>query len=520
MAGIKVKSARWFSAGIVLTVAVFATLFSLWTPPAFDDFTFMAEWRDVNGTAPLSISTLFDFWKDIRLYDNGRIANLLSPLSTLFSPYRELFSPLTGIMTGLMLCIAVLFSFPSRNLSPLRLALVWGAMLFLLPWRNSLFVADYSLNYIWGGAVTLVFICTVLHFERKGWTVPALVTALLLAFVAGGWHEGFAAATLCGFLLLTFVRRCRFSTQWYVIGTFYAIVTILFYLCPGMLSRTSLELAAPSAGLNTFKIFADFLPVILLIAITLVEAIVPAWRQLLSEAWQSRVFILGWGIGAAGVTLSLLFRHQPRSAFWPDLMAIVMLFRLLTPVWRGIARSRFRGYVTSLVFLLSLLPMVSALAAQFSFFEESKQILSEIEASEYGTVYRDIIPSGSLSPLSLKMPSHNLWVTPYQYQALGNHTGKPLPAVVPKELGNPDILSAALPLEGDAGAFMAGHSILLPYALKAPEVVEVEAMLGDGSTTCAAAMALPFRLPGGNRATYIAPYGIPPEDIAGLNLIK
>lgn len=308
--------------------------------------------------------------------------------------------------------------------------------------------------------------------------------------------------------------------QWYTIGAVYAVAAIIFYLCPGMLSRTSLELASPSLGMNAFKIFADFLPVILLIVVTIIEAIVPAWRHLIARAWESRVFIIGCGIVVAGVILSLLFRHQPRSAFWPDLMAIVMLFRLLAPIWSGIEESRFRGYVTSLVFLLSLLPMVSALAAQHSYFKESEEILSEIEVSDSGTVYRDVIPSGSLSPLSLKIPSHNLWITSYQYQALKNHTGKPLPAVVPKELENPDILAGAFPLEGHAGAFMAGHSIILPYALSAPEVVEVETMLDDGTTTRTAAMALPFRLPGGNRATYIAPYGIPPEDIVGLNFIK
>lgn len=505
-----------FSVGILLLIAALYSLLSFWTPPAFDDYTFMAEWREVNGDSPLSLNALYNFWASIREVDNGRLANVASPVFSLYSPWNVLMPVFTGILVAYIIAAVSNFSFRKDCFSPLCLSAVWAAVLYFLPWRNSLFVADYSLNYIWGAAITLAFMSTAVYNEREGWDIVNFIIALILAFLAGGWHEGFAVATICGFLLYTCIKRGKFSPYWYITGIFYTAVTLIFYLCPGMLQRTSREIAVPSLGINLIKLLFDFLPIIFSVGLIIIFGIVPSLRKYLRKACGNVWFIVGGGIIIAGILLSLLFNHQPRSAFWPDIFGIVQIFILTAPFWEKLESSLFRGFVTALLLAAVFVPLCFILSYQYGYFKESKAILAKIEGSQSGTVYHDIIDSSSLPPYTLKIPTHNLWVTAFQYQALGQHIGKEYPAVVPSELKD-SIKSVRL--GGNQGALSTGKSIYLESLLSdKPETLEVKVITTDGAEKVAPALFLPYLSPQNRPRTYILVYGIPVEDIRSLSL--
>lgn len=514
--------------GLLILIAACYGLLCYWTPLAYDDWVFMAEWKGVNGDTPLSISGLWNFWRQIREYDNGRLANTLSPLSTMFSPWKDLFPWITGILAAFIVAAATIFSFGRKSLlSPFCIAMVWMAVFFLLPWRNALFVADYSLNYIWASAVTLAFMSMVVVCERRGWNIYSFILVLILAFLAGGWHEGFAVATLAGFFLYTLVRlfTCQpgtrgFSIQWYLIGCFYAAVTCAFFFCPGMLLRTGAQLGVVDKSLNWIKLLFDVLPVIFLFFVVILFLIVPSLRSLLRDAWKNKWFVIGAGIVAVGTLLSLLFRHQPRSAFWPDLMAIVMLFILTRPVWTRIGRrSSIRVYVTILGIASCLVPLFFIFSWQSELFKESEAILQEMEESESGTVYHDIIKGTDLPPITLKMTNHPAWVTDFHFHGLKEFTGKPYPAVVPTILGDESAYANGVLLAGNAHALLINNAIVLPYETPKPATIGMELQLKDGTEAEAFGLQLPFRTPMGAVYTYILPYGdVPYGEITGLSL--
>ena len=504
---------------IIVVIACIYSLLSYWTPTALDDWIFMAEWRDINPSENLSINSLITFWNDIRLYDNGRLSNTLSPVFSIYSPFKEIFPFMTGIFCVSIITFISYFSFNKRGFSLFCIILSWTAAVYLLPWRNSLFVADYSLNYIWTAALTMLLILLVVRFERNKWNVWKFAICLFLSFICGAWHEGFAAATLGGFLFYTIISRRRFSIQWWCIGIFYAVTTILFYLSPGMLARTAAEIGETGIGSDFKKMIVDFIPVLLVVALIVVDMSIPSFRKYLRESWRNPLFQISTGTVITGVILSLLFTHQPRSAFWPDILSLVMLFILLRPLVEKIANGRFRYYILILLLGMALAPSIYALSFQKEYYEEAKIINEKLKKSDTGTVFHDIIPSAELPFLTLKMPTHNIWITPFNFHALTQYTQKPLTAVVPEELDIADYELKEEKIPGNMEALRIGNSIVAPYREAfEPKVVTVEVTLLSGLETKAVAMLLPYCAPDGQPKVYVNVYKIPSAEITKINL--
>lgn len=520
------------SLGILILIAVLYALMCSLTPLALDDWSFMAAWQEVNGDKPLSLSTLIDFWKEIRLYDNGRLANTLSPLSTMFSPWKDLFPVVTGLMVSLIVAFTAYFSFstPIKSshgsltsfryqwLAPLKLSLVWMAIFFMLPWRNGLFIADYSLNYIWTCAITMTFMALVINCENSHWSVLTFILSLVLAFFAGAWHEGFAVATLAGFLLYTIIRGIgrdgkRFSVQWYLIGVFYAAVTLTFCLSPGLLHRSSKEFAMAPLGSNIFKLFFDFLPVLLCLLLLFLNWVLPGFRKYIWEAWRNPLFVIASGISFTGILLSLLFTHQPRSAFWPDIMAIIMIMILTRPLWNKLTVSRFNPYFTVLAISCCLVPMVYILVWQRKLLSESDSIIADMRSSESGTVFKDIIRAEDLPFITMKMTNQGAWITEFHYSSLGKYFNKPYPAVVPANLENINI--DILERTSDSEVIKSGDSFLIPHAVDI-STIPLEVTLNNGKQIEAIALMLPFMPSDGTPMTYINIYKIPTADISEI----
>lgn len=491
---------------LLLLIAGSFTLLCLWTPLAYDDWNFMAEWTEVNGTRPLSFATLFEFWKDIRLYDNGRIANVLAPVFTMFSPWKELFAFLTGLLGAGIVVFVSYFSFGRKFLTPLFLASVWVPLILLLPWRNSLFVTDYSLNYIWAAGVTMAFMFCVMYCERHGWNFFNFIFCLIIGFFAGGWHEGFAVPVLAGFFLLTIKER-SFSIQWFLVGIFYLIVTLVFYFCPGMLNRTSEQIGHMALGMTYIKMAIDFSAVIFLCLTVVVFFIVPSLRKYLARAWSNPWFVIGSGIVLVGTILSLLFTHQPRSAFWPGIFAIAMFFILTQPLWTRLASSPYRVYLTVLASAVCLIPLCTTMVWQYRLTQEQKLILEKIEKSESGTVYHDIIKGSDIpAVLTLKMTNHPAWMHDFNYKTLKNYNHKPYTAVLPQSLENPANWLEPRDLEGNTGAFVVGNSVILPYDIGEEMSTIITVKLLEGTTLDAVALFLPFLSPQGIPYTYVTFY--------------
>lgn len=501
------------STGILLLIAAVYFLMTLWTPTALDDWIFMAEWRDVNHNENPNFRTIFLFWQDIRLYDNARLSNTIVPLFTYFAFGRAIFPILNGLFVAVIVWLVASMAF--KKVSVAQLTVAWAFIVWMLPWRNSIFVCDYSLNYIWASVITMVFIRSVLTSEERGWNAVRFTLILLLAFIAGGWHEGFAITTIAGFLLYTLVRGGRFSVEWWIIGIFYAAVTILFYLCPGMLARTQEEMGA--SGMHLLRTMVDFFPLWLMIVSLALLAYLPGYKKELKEIIGTPIFIIGIGVAVSGFLLALLFSHQPRSAFWPNLMCVIMLLMLYRPLLCRIWQGRSGWLLGAGAVMLALAPMTVSLVWQYRFYKESEEILSEMEKRETGTVFRDLIPQEDVPLIALKMPSYTVWQTPYNFHALKQYVLKPFPAVVPKEFETQNWWENAEKLEGNAGLYSTGTSLALINADDGePRVETVTVELKDGGEFQTSALIIPFITPAGVQGEYLRLYHVDATEVKAV----
>lgn len=510
-----------WTAILLVVIASLYCLLTFWTPLAFDDYVFMTEWRETNGDAGFSPSALFNFWKEIRIGDNGRIANVLDPVFTVFPAGMAIFPFITGLCVAAIICFVSFFSFSSLWRRPLCIAVVWCVTLFFLPWRNSLFVTDYALNYIWAATVTMSFMVIVVRFETIGWSGPRFFAALILAFLSGGWHEGFAIPTLGGFLLFSLIpnsglRNSKFkgfSPQWWILGCFYALVTLFFYICPGMLQRTAQDLGQLTPGIDIKRFAVDLFPVIAACALIFLFAVVPSLRRRLKESWRNRWFVIATGTAAIGTLLSLIFKHQPRSAFWPDIMAIVLIFILTGPIWRKLLQSQFSGYLTIVTVAVTFYPFAYILPLQYDYYNEDKEIVDKMKESESGTVFHDIIPPTSLPVFSLKIPTKSVWVEDFQYASLGKYLGKKYPAVVPAELKT-DRRVGAVPVNGTDSILRIGDSFIITAPVPStPLTSEVTVSTLQGEEFETTALILPYLSPQGEVLAYVLFHKFPSSEI-------
>lgn len=505
---------------ILLTVAVCNYLMSLWTGVALDDWTFMSTWEEVNGDKSIGISTLYNFWSEIRQYDNGRIANVMSPVMGLFSPWKELFPIFTGlIMAGIVYAISA-FAFGRKGTTPLTVALAWGATL-ILPWRNNLYVNDYSLNYLWGIALTILFVVYVVKNEERKWSPITFIIALLLAFIAAGWHEGLAISAVFGLFLLTVVRKFKFSPYWYALGVFYTGIAIWFYFCPGMLRRTNQELGEVAMGMNFIKYCVDFIPVVILLLTLIIELILSSTRKLLKETVRNQWFVFGAGVIVMGTFLSTIISHQPRSAFFPDIMALALILMLTAPVWRTLQRSGFNPYITLVMYLVIVAFFCTVLFWQNIFHNESEMILKKMEKSETGTVFLDIIPKDAPPVYTLKIPSNDIWLTAFHYWAMKEYFHYPYPAVIPMALNSDSVVEKGKLYKGNVkGVGYEGTLVREGTLNKDPGIFMIRFTTSSGETIETPAAVIPYMAPDGKVMSYFWPLDAMPEDTESVDLLQ
>lgn len=515
------KGSLWWLS-LLLIASLYAILTAA-TPMLVDDWVFMGVYNMVNGAspghdAPLSPEGFFRFWLEIRDYDNGRLANVMAPLTTMSAAGRALFPVLNGAAVAFIIAMMLKMALPKgARRSPFAVALAWGMAIALLPWRDSIFVADYSLNYIWGSSLSLLFISAALPFRnprcRSGLKFAA---ALLLAIVAGAWHEGFAFTTLCGFILLSatdLAKGHRYGFRWWCLGVLYAAAAFAVFICPGMMIRVGQQMGDTAHMTDLLKTGADFAGVLLLLCLLILSVFFRSGRRALANAWCKPSMRILLTAVAAGTLLSLTARHQPRSAFWPDLLSIICILSILSGIIRTIVRRRrlrtLRITLALLFIAACTIQTLSVIVWQTRFMRENREIMHRMELSESGTVFADIIPPESLPLYTLKIPAQTAWVTPFHYHSLSEYNGKPFCAVVPPSLRDAT-LADALPVGDSDSVYTFAGSLILPYHKgDRPSIAFADITFDDGSILEGTYTAvIPFRSEAGDSLLYLRPTGV------------
>lgn len=408
-----------------LIAALYATL-SYVTPYYLDDYTFMGNYRDdAEGGYAFSWSAWARYYDIIRGYDNGRISNALSPISTMFSPWKEIFPILTGIMLSLTIVLVQRFA-TQRRRSTGYLALTWALAIVCLPWRDTLFVRDYVLNYIMASAVTLSFLWFLRKICRE--ERPSrmhVASCLVLAIIAGGWHEGFSATTICGLGLLAILRRFRLPRRFYAATAVYLASTLLFMLSPGIIGRIALaaESEHPFPTKNIYIILLlDAALALLYMASRMCKGRRPNIMRLPASV------IVSVGITVSGYVLAFCSTATPRSYFWPDLAAIciaVWLTKRILDQLRQEGRRFIATTSTAAVITLTALcaaQTLSVIVWQDRYRREADKIMELLSNSKTGIIYYNPTWPQEAPAYTLRIPVGNkIWSSPWHMGCLKSY---------------------------------------------------------------------------------------------------
>lgn len=498
----------WGYWGLALLMATLYSILSLITPLYLDDWSYMGNWRDDLGNKGLSISALVENALYVRGYDNGRIPNMIAPLESMFSPFKDLFPILTGVL--LSLSIVIVQRFAGRLQSVFELSVTWVAFVLFLPWKDTLFENIYAFNYIWAAAITLFFLWFLRKGEKRGWTPSIVILSIILAILAGGWHESMAAATLCGLGLLILVRKFRFSNRFYIIVTVYFVSAVFFMLSPGMLNRMANSIGNATHILSYRHFVVIFAPAILII----LNLFSVRGREILMSALKSDIVIVGIGIVIAGTAIGVGAANVPRSFYWPNMAAICVSLYLILKWKSGLSKS-FKYVVAGVLVVMCSLQVGAAIYWQGRYTRDWEAVMSGFETSETGTVFYDSPNPPHAPRYTLGIPYAEAWRSPWHLSLFQSYVMTPTVGVVPTALRDAG-LGEATPLRHAPGtppvSLYKGY-LISPYerldttsAFISPAFRDVKATMPDGVETSGTYVAVPFITERGDTLTYYTPW--------------
>lgn len=328
---------------LAMTFAGFA-LWNSYAPMAQDDFYFttmvpdgdMEAYSACEGSPIESFSDAVVNVGQVFLYDSGRWPNLLHVLFVPFPPLVErLFNAL--ILT-LVLWLMMRFGGGRWRAAPvvsvLSVLMLWCAF----PWYNNFESLAYQANYIWMSAVVLAFM--VLAGGYAAMSGPKYGLLLLLAFVIGQGHEGFAICAGSWFAAVALAGGRRAP------GRVWAVLALMALgLCVNLYSGTAARLGTTFGGAYSIgglkyslsRLASQAWPFWLAAAVCCLSAV--RARSLRIPSWTVVYPLLAGSLVNIGIVVVL---QKFQRALWPlDLMSglalIVMASSAVKERFAGIA---------------------------------------------------------------------------------------------------------------------------------------------------------------------------------------
>lgn len=489
------------------------------TPWQLDDIAYGIPWKAaMEGAGPgPGLGETADFMAYHWHYVNGRLGDKLMPVALGIVP-KWLFGLLGAAACFVLLRETALTAFGSVQRHPLRSSALACAMMLLLPWGSYMFLTNMFLNYGFGAALAAAAVRLFFRGSGARASMPRMAGAAALGFLAGAWHESFAAGMLPGMTLLLLLsprwRRRLPLAVWTGIAA-----GLAFILCsPGFWNRCS-----------HFTVYAGTDPYIvpgmlkganvtlLLPAVYGLMLCVRRVRRRMSdvELWYPAVCL-----GAMAITACIYLNtlRTPRVWWYTDIFALTALAMLAAPLcscaarWLKIAAVAAGAAASSASYGI-------AIYVQTELNREFREITELYAASADGTVYYDWHGNCQGPPVTLRkgrifafFPDARDNYMPDYYRRDGA-TLKLLPTC----LRDFD-LDKATRLEGTQTYNYKGCMLTVDTAVIATRKLHPLCVRADGSALYPPVLVSPVRDRHGRLCGYMEPDGrwAPPGQVAAI----
>ena len=279
-----------------------------------DDLLYRMPYREyfVEGGA-FDMSAVLGHIRYLYLENSPRLANILM-IGLQFLPQW-----ICGLLSGLACWITIYYSLRLVGAQKsVVIAMLFGALfVFLMPWVDQMYLFDFQLNYLWTGAVMVVYLYLLTgggRFEK-----PLAMSALILGFMNESC--GFPA-WLATVLLIVAFPSMR-SKRCYVALALLTVGLAFLYLAPGMQSYRS-------SGWHPFATRSSIVLVFCLPALAYLSVLI--FRSILRHSrGLDRVDAALALIALSGMLLMWFSQMGPRVGWASVLASICGLCRCLVP---------------------------------------------------------------------------------------------------------------------------------------------------------------------------------------------
>ncbi len=435
--GSKSRFQRLLTPLIYLLGFIIYALISSMVPLQLDDWVFRTGYLDATeGNQAISLTGIAEYFSAGAVNDNIRLSNMFGILFSTSLP-RFLFPIFNAlVIIGSMRLILSLSNGTGKEHSPSLLIWIWGMMIAFLPWRNSLFVLTYSLNYIWSGFFALLFLYLILRYLRRT-SKFNLLLLLISAFPAALFHEGFAiplAGGLWGYSLISLLNKKTLPCGWWFTLSLFSIMGFLPLMTPALLNRGTSEI-------STYRInpslLIDYILPLLLVSYFAVRIAIPKFRNQTISFIKSEIVIIPLITMILAGSLSLVFNHTPRMSYLSNLMAIIIIAYSIRHI------QKHKGYklITIAIFIGIVVQSAATITYQHRLLKEHREIISLILKSKHGSIFYDNLQPQDCPRITLYMPVRSEWTTPYSFRAfkegmkyIPGMENKTFPAIIPANL--------------------------------------------------------------------------------------
>ena len=451
---------------IILAIILIYASFSWLCPIMIDDYMFWGKYITANnGSTSPSLTGYLTYVRDLWLYENGRFANMLCAPVVLWMPKW-----IWAIILAVIICATYLLSAwmvnGSRSISPLLLMSVWICCILLLPWYDisSLMLIDYALNYFPPTLLTLASIWAAYHIESgRQFRHIYYCAIIVIAFLAGIFHEGFSMPLLAALSVIAATRRFSMPGQWW--GVYIALLcgTIISAGSPAIWTRffTTMDSNAELHLRPYLRALVKTTPMFFALSAAAIAAIPFAKsRRILRNIISDRLNQYLLLTASFAAIMVIILKAPVRATTGLNLLLIIFLLRGIKSLDIHISpKSSSMAAIASLIAVC--LFYTGVLRWQFKIFDENRHITMLLEEGHRDeTIYMDTIRHAPWWTLS--HPVVDIWYTSGQIRFVNSIYGRPedTPPVLPEILERYDF-NNPVPIPGNTDFCRAGDIILM-----------------------------------------------------------
>lgn len=360
------KTGSLLSFALMAVFSIGIGLMTYYTPKLQEDLEFMASnWQYVEGLT--DVINWEGMWDDIKfhfIHTNGRLGDrLVIPMVCLVP--EVVFAIMCGIMALLSVIGINRIACAGKHVTVKSAVLALTMVMIWFPWNESLFLASYSVNYLWTACISIwIAYLFLILLPNKRIKAPGMAFLCVCLCLSGGWHECIFMTLGCSLLLCSLLNNNK--------GTKCRQLTLVAAMFIGFLSnilsaglQTRVGATELSFDIHHFFFIWHRLPIptwpVIPVMLYFISLLIAYWHDIISPQnfirkihplRQSASIHLACILTASSNLILFGFFGSPRSMLLGDVFAIIGLLYIFNHACQARVR---KILVSSSALLLTLL---------------------------------------------------------------------------------------------------------------------------------------------------------------------